>query len=215
MSETERDISSISSRQKVYQYIKDCITSLSLRPGDMIHERDLAQTLGMSRTPVREALQSLQDEGWLTVIPRKGYVVCSLSKTEIEEVLQLRIIVGTAGIRLSVGRTSPAAIAHLKALVAQQEAAIAVCDYAKFIEIDMLLHIAMVQLAGNRRLSSIAEALLDTFQRVGLEAIRGKREFSEPLAEHKRIIAALEEGDGVTAERLLVEHIEFTRQALL
>ncbi|MCC8193674.1 MAG: GntR family transcriptional regulator [Deltaproteobacteria bacterium] len=204
-----------SNRLKVYRYVKDGIVSQDLRPGTMIHERDLAQTLGVSRTPVREALQTLQDDGWLTVIPRKGTVVRPLGRAEIEEVLQLRVIIGAAGIKFSVGRIGANAFAHLKSLIAGQEAAAAGLDYMKFIEADMQLHVAMVRLAGNRRLSLIAEELLDNFRRVGLEAVRGRQELSGPIAQHKAIVAALEAGDACAAENILIDHIECVRRALL
>ena len=208
---TEREVSN---RQKVYQYVKNAIISQEFSPGAVIHERELAHMLGVSRTPVREALQTLQNDGWLTILPRKGSVVRPLSRAEMEEVLQLRIIIGTAGIKLSIGRISVGAFAHLKGLVAQQEAAAEVEDYARFIEVDMQLHLAMVHLAGNRKLSCIAEELLDTFRRVAIEAIRGKRELADLLAEHKAIIAALEREDQATAESILIEHIGSARQTL-
>ena len=212
MYETERDTSS---RLKVYRYVKDCIISQELRPGAIIHERDLAQKIGVSRTPVREALRSLQDDGWLTVMPRRGTVVRPLCRREIEEVLQLRTIIGAAGIKLSVGRISAGAFAHLRGLIAQQEIAAASHDCTKFIDADMQLHIAMVRLAGNSRLSLIAEDLLDNFRRVALEAVQGRGDLSSPLTEHKAIVAALENEDQVTAETILINHVEAARQALL
>jgi len=209
---TERDISS---RLKVYRYVKDGIISRELPPGAMIHERDLAQIIGVSRSPVREALQSLQDDGWLTVMPRKGSVVRPLSRVEIEEVLQLRIIIGAAGIQLSAGRVSAGALAHLKGIIARQEIASQVADYTRFIDADMQLHIALVQLAGNSRLSRMAEDLLDNFRRVALEAVAGRGDLASPLAEHRAIVEALERDDRLTAEKILIEHIESARQSLV
>ena len=205
----------ISSRLRVYRYVKDGIISRELSPGAMIHERDLARIIGVSRSPVREALQSLQDDGWLTVMPRKGSIVRPLSRAEIEEVLQLRAIIGAAGIKLSAERISPGALAHLKGLIARQEIATQAADYATFIDADMQLHIALVRLAGNSRLSCIAEDLLDNFRRVALEAVNGRGDLASPLAEHKAIVAALEQDDRVSAEKILIEHIESARQALL
>ncbi|SBV98380.1 putative Transcriptional regulator, GntR family [uncultured delta proteobacterium] len=203
-----------SSRQRVYRYVKDGIVSNVFRPGTIIHERDLARELGVSRTPVREALQSLQDDGWLTVMPRKGIMVRPLSRAEIEEVLQLRVIIGSAGITLSAGRISAGAFAHLRSLIASQAAAAEARDYLKFIEADMQLHVAMVRLAGNRRLTCIAEDLLDNFRRIGLEAIRGECNLAEVIAQHKAIVAALEQEKAATAKKLLEDHIEHSRQAL-
>ena len=204
-----------SSRQKVYRYVKDAIISLALRPGDMLFERDIAQALGVSRTPVREALQELQDEGWLTVMPRKGSIVRPLNRIEIEEVLQMRSIVGAAGIQLSAGRVGAGDLAYLKTLIAQQEDAARHDDYPKFVGADMALHVAMVRLAGNRRLTAVAEDLLDNFQRVSIEAVQSERGLGPLIDEHKAIVEALERGDHKEAQQLLMDHIERARQLLL
>ncbi len=141
MSDTVREESN---RQKVYRHVKSGIVSHLLKPGDILHEREIARELGVSRTPVREALQALQDDGWLTVIPRKGSMVRPMSRAEVEEVLQLRVIIASAGITLSAGRLGPNDFAYLKTFIKHQEKAAAARDPRKFMEADMAMHHALV-----------------------------------------------------------------------
>ena len=211
MTDTGRDIS-ISNRKRVYHSIKERIVSLALKPGDIIHERVLAQELGVSRTPVREALQSLQDEGWLTIVARKGAIVRPISRFEAEEVLQMREIIAAAGITLSAGRAGPADFAYFHSLIDEQERAAKDGNHAAFMEADMALHTALVRLAGNSRLTSVAEDLLDNFRRLGLSTLRITNRFFEAVAEHKEIVAALEANEVDLAKQLMVEHIRHARK---
>ena len=203
-----------SSRQKVYRHVKGGIVSHSLKPGDMIHERDIAKELGVSRTPVREALQALQDDGWLTVIPRKGTMVRPMSRAEIQEVLQLRVIIASAGITLSTGRIGRNDFAYLKTFIKRQEEAVAAKDPRKYMEADMAMHHALVQLGGSRRLTVFAENLLGHFQRIGNETLKTAQDMANSLAGHKAILAALEKGETEEARRLMTEHIERARKLL-
>lgn len=211
MHDTNRETSS---RQKVYRYVKEGIISRAFRPGDMIYERDLAQALSVSRTPVREALQTLQDDGWLTVIPRKGSRVRPLSREEVEEVLQIRSIIASASIVLTGGRVSPAELAYLHSVIGRQKKAAEEQNSFTFMEADMEFHLALVRLTGNRRLVAITRDLLDNFLRIGIEALLLAK-YSEAIDTHKEILAALERGDTEGARTLMIDHIGKTREILL
>ena len=211
MQDAQREMSS---RQKVYRYVKEGIISTALRPGDMVHERDLAQTLGVSRTPVREALQALQDEGWLSVIPRKGSMVRPLSRMEIEEVLQIRSIIASASIILTGGQVNPNDLAYLHSTVARQEKAAGEQDYNSFMDADMEFHLAIVRLTGNRRLVGITGDLLDNFRRIGIQVLQ-LGDFSGAIKGHRDVLEALERGETEDARHLMIEHIGQCRRLLL
>lgn len=204
----------MSNRQKVYRHVKEGIIAMSFRPGDMIHERELAQTLGVSRTPVREALQALQDDGWLSVIPRKGSMVRPLSRKEIEEVLQIRSIIASASIVLTGGRINPTEQAYIHSVIGRQEKAAEEQNPFTFMEADMEFHLAIVRLTGNRRLVAITRDLLDNFLRIGVEALMLTK-YSQAMDAHKEILAALEKGDTENARIMMIDHIGKTRDALI
>lgn len=205
----------MSNRLKVYRYIKEAIIARKLLPGAMIYERNIALELGVSRSPVREALQSLQDEGWLTVMPRKGSVVNPLSPVEIEEVLQIRTIIATASLYIASQRMGAKDTAYLHSLIARQEKAAAANDRHTFLEMDMEFHLTLVRLTGNRRLVGLAGNLLDSFRRIAAEAMQ-KVGFSSPSAsDHKAIMEALARGDAEEARNIMSVHIMRIKDILL
>ena len=202
------------SRVRVYRYVKDGIISHTFRPGDVIPERWLAETLGVSRTPVREALQALQGEGWLTVVPRKGTVVRELKRVEVEEMLQLRMIISSACIRLGVDRVGPSDLAYFETLLLRQEEAAEEENAVAFMAADMALHLGIVRLAGNRRLLAFTQDLCDTFQRMGIQALIRKKRYQECISEHRAVVEALARGDARAAAESMLEHLASTRDAL-
>lgn len=203
-----------SNRHRVYRHIKDAIATQGLRPGDVLHERDLARELGVSRTPVREALQALQNEGWLTVKPRRGSVVNPLNRVEIEEVMQIRLIIASGSIIFAAGRIGPDDFAHLHSLITRQKQALGAGDRAAFMDADMEFHLSLIRLTGNHRLVNITKNLLDSFRRIAIEVLWGNPEIEKSIMEHRAILEALEAGDTLKAQQLMVEHIQKTKNFL-
>ncbi|CAK7060499.1 MAG: Fatty acid metabolism regulator protein [Desulfovibrio sp.] len=205
-----------SHKEKVYRYVKEGIISHAFLAGEMLHERSLAEALGVSRTPVREALQALQDDGWLTVVPRKGTMVRPLKRADVEEVLQLRRILGTVSVEHAARLAGPTDVAYFTTLIGAQEEAARNGDFQAFMAADMKLHLAFVRFAGNRRMFAFAENLCDYFQRMGICALTSQSSsFSQAIQDHKNIVRAVAERDADRAKKLLTEHIEATRTVLL
>lgn len=205
-----------SHREKVYQYVKKSIISHAFLPGDMIYERSLAELLGVSRTPVREAIQCLQDDGWLTVVPRKGTMVRHLKRVDIEEILQLRTIIGTACVAIAARKVTASDIAYFESLLAQQEAAAKTRNAQAFLAVDMALHLAFVRFAGNRRMFAFTENLCDYFQCMGMHILSmSDGSFQKSVEEHKGIVSAIAKGDAEGAQKLLAGHIQSSRAVLL
>jgi len=205
----------MSNRLKVYRYIKESIIARKFLPGEMIYERDIALELGVSRSPVREALQNLQDEGWLTVMPRRGSVVNPLSPVEIEEVLQIRTIIAAASLHIAAKRMGASDTAYLHSLIVRQEKAAAANDRHTFLEVDMEFHLTLVRLTGNRRLVGIAGNLLDSFRRIAAEVIQMEGFSASSVDDHKDIMEALAQGDVKKARNIMAVHIMGTQDMLL
>lgn len=204
-----------SHKEKVYRYVKDSVIADALRPGDKIRERDIAELLGVSRTPVREAIQALQRDGWVKVVPRRGTIVQPLLRVDVEEVLQLRLIVGPAALRIGAGNVSSADLAYYESLLRKQEEAAAVKDAVAFLDADMALHAGFVKLAGNRRLMTFTRQLCDLFQRIGIQSLVTHQRFYEAIEEHRGIVAALAAGNSQAAVDRLVAHLSSTKAVLL
>ncbi|MDL2210335.1 GntR family transcriptional regulator [Desulfovibrio sp. OttesenSCG-928-O18] len=206
----------LSHREKVYRYVKDGIIAHKFLPGDMIYERALAEQLGVSRTPVREAIQALQEDGWLMVVPRRGTMVRALKRVDIEEIIQLRKIFGCSGIRLGGKGITAQDLAYMGTLILRQKEAAKTHDVVRFMAADVALHLAFVRLGGNRRLVVLAGNFLDHFQRMGFQRLKDdEEEYRLAIEEHKSIVKALADGDIERAEQEFINHLDHTREVLL
>ena len=195
--------------------MKDGIIEHRLLSGDMIYERALAEELGVSRTPVRGAIQALQEDGWLMVVPRRGAMVRALKRVDIEEIIQLRKIFGCSAIRLGGNRVTAQDLAYMNALILRQEEAAQERDSMNFMAADTALHIAFVRLSGNRRLVALAGNHLDHFRRMGTQRLMDEKQFGRAIEEHKAIVTALADGDTARAEREFLMLLDHTRETLL
>ena len=202
-------------RDRAYEEIKQAIISQSLKPGQELREREISELLGISRTPVREARQALEREGWVRTIPWKGVYVCDISPEEIEEVFQLRQANEGLAVELAADRATEAELAHLQVLIKGQVKADDRGDRQTFINLDRDFHVYLAELSGNRRLNYLLSNLSDQMKRLGTQAISMEGRTRTTLAEHERIVAALAKRDAQGARRAMDVHILSTRSAVI
>jgi len=207
--------SSRSYKEKAYAFLKRAIMTRELRPGDKVSERTLAAKLKMSRTPVREAIYALRDEGWIAVAPWRGAFVRPVTRLEIDECTHLRMAIEPYAVELALSRIGAKEIAYLDSLTESQKHIAGQEEADKFIDIDQNFHIYLAELTGNGRLVSIMRALRDVHLRLGVEAVQIKQRYEATLCEHMAIVDALRKGDGQAAADAMREHLRRTREALL
>ena len=202
-------------RETAYKALKKAITACELKPGEIVNERRLAAKLSMSRTPVREALHALKDEGWVTVVPWKGAYVRPVTYSDINECMHLRLAIEPYAVELATPYIGDKELAYFDSLMEWQKSLAGREDASEFITIDQNFHLYFAELTKNGRLISILRTLRDIHLRLGVEAVRMKERYSMTLHEHLAIVAALREGDGKEAARAMREHLVQTREALL
>ena len=202
-------------KEKAYAFLKRAIMTRELRPGDKVSERMLAAKLKVSRTPVREAIYALRDEGWIAVAPWRGAFVRPVTRLEIDECTQLRMAIEPYAVELALARIGTKEIAYLDSLTESQKHIAGQEEADKFIDIDQNFHIYLAELTGNGRLVSIMRALRDVHLRLGVEAVQIKQRYEATLCEHMAIVDALRKGDGREAADAMREHLRRTREALL
>ncbi|MGH2532246.1 MAG: GntR family transcriptional regulator [Thermomicrobiales bacterium] len=201
--------------ESVYRLLWDRILDRRLHPGEKLSDLRLSDELGVSRTPVREALHRLVQDGIVRAEPNRGFYVASFSVRDIEEVYDLRAALEAAALEAAAPHLDPAmlraALDQLDAIERQIGADESTDEYQRaasaFLEADRSFHRALAELAGNSRLSAVVEGLwaqIAVFQRAGT--------FRHTTTEasiryHRRIIDALLGGDVAAAVRLLKEHI--------
>jgi len=191
----------------VYRHTKSRIIGLQLQPGSIIQEEALAKELGVSRTPVREALRRLGQEGLVETIAKKGTLVTQISPADIHHVFQIRIALEPLAARLAVRSIPPNVLTELTSIHKPPKA-----SGPGIIESYRELHRAICQYCGNPRLRRIIEQLVSDCARMLGVANYDHRLRS--LEEHVQIIDALEKRDGARAERRMREHLRASQQRL-
>lgn len=202
----------VSYKKKAYAEIKAAIISQRIKPGEQLNERLLAETMGISRTPVREALQLLERDGWVTTEPWKGTVVKGLTEADIEEVFQLRMALEPLVIDLVIDRLGPSEFDRLNSLFEQQKAYSADYDADAFIRVDRSFHAFLTNLTCNKRLIQIMDNLSDVMRWLGIKAIVHKERYQEVLDEHEKVIEELKKRNLVKAREAMLYHVLRTKE---
>lgn len=208
----------MSGREKAYAFIVDQVLTLPTATGSFLNEQDLAAQIGVSRTPVREALLQLQAEGLVELVPKRGAQVPPLSGRQIAELMDLRGVLERHAATCALAAGKPP-VAAMRAILAEQEALIDSTDEGAartFIAFDGRFHQTLVDSANSELLSSTYAGLRARLLRIGLAAVFASPNRQRPVCvEHRAIVDALEDGDVATAHARIDEHLEITLQILL
>lgn len=200
-------------RERVYQAMQELIISRQLAPGQHLVESELAEMLGVSRQPIREALQLLNSEGWVDLRPGYGAFVHAPTDTEVDQLLAVRSILESESARLAAEHADAASVERLRQICAAGEAALASDDIDGMVAANADLHRAVTELSGN-------QVLLDFVMQVDrrvrwyytpIARQRGKKSWQE----HGRLIDAIDRRDADKAAQIMREHTDRTRQSYL
>lgn len=182
--------------QKAHRVLRGQIVDGTHRGGSMLSENTLAAALGMSRTPVRAALLRLEDEGFVTVYPKRGALVRSFTRHDADEVVAARHLLETGGVRAA----SPAARAdlctRLDAIVDAQEVALREDDRDGFVELSLAFHRALVEVGGNSLLLEFAERLRNrqaVLLHLSLSTVEERAQ--DVVDEHRALVDACRRGE--------------------
>ncbi|WP_280267124.1 GntR family transcriptional regulator [Nocardia wallacei] len=208
----------LSGREKAYNYVKDQVLTSLPATGTFLNEQELATSIGVSRTPVREALLMLQAEGLVEMVPKRGAHVPAMSGRQIAELMDLRgVLERHAASRALAGGHAP--IAAMRAALTEQESLADADDEGsarEFIAWDSRFHQILVDSAGSELLSSTYAGLRARQLRVGLAALFATANRQQRVCcEHQEIVDALAAGDEPLAHAKIDEHLEITLQILL
>ncbi|MFI8993417.1 GntR family transcriptional regulator [Streptomyces sp. NPDC053542] len=198
-------------RERVYEALLELITTRALQPGQHLVESELAGHLGVSRQPVREALQRLNTDGWVDLRPAQGAFVHEPTEAEADQLLSVRTLLEAEAARLAaLTCDSPDGIEELRELCDRGEQAVRADAVDLAVATNAEFHAKIVEMAGNAVLAELAE-------QVG----RRVRWYYTPVArqrgqqswiEHRELIELIAEGDGPRAAEMMRTHTEHTRQ---
>ncbi|AZQ72455.1 MULTISPECIES: GntR family transcriptional regulator [Streptomyces] len=196
---------------RVYAHVKDAVLQRRYEGGTLLTEGDLAQAVGVSRTPVREALLRLEGEGLLKLYPKKGALVLAVSAQEIADVVETRLLVEKYAAGKAVP-APPALIARLEELVDDMREQAAAGDLNAVSRSDRAFHAEIVRSAGNRILSDLYEQLRDRQLRMGVAVMHAHPDrIAKNIAEHTEILTALRTGDAEAATDIVHRHVSWVR----
>jgi DNA-binding GntR family transcriptional regulator len=200
--------------ERVHEFLREEILSDRLPPGTDLQEVALADSLGVSRGPIREALGRLSAEGLVTIRPRSGAVVRSLSRGEFIEAYQVREALETFALKLAVPKLTAEDEQTLHALIEQMMEQAQANDVPGFFRTNATFHERLVEASGNRRLIDLHSQLAGQLGRYRMRSLALRGNLQRSIAEHIEILDAAKQGDGERAANLLSEHIQIPLRRL-
>lgn len=202
-------------RDVVFENIRSAILEGTLKPGERLMEIKLAQQLGVSRTPIREAIRKLELEGLVIMLPRRGAFVADMNKKDLIELLEVRTGLEGLAAYFAAGRISEDGVEKLENNIMELEKAVGDNDVTAMLKIDEAFHNIIFEGSGNDRLKAMMNSLWETVYRFRLKYMSDYSSAVNIVDEHKKILDAIKKGKATLAERLAKEHIEKAEQFMI
>lgn len=201
--------------ERAYRALRLAIRGLSLYPGQMVLEQEAADALGMSRTPVREALTRLESEGLVRRMPRRGFAIAPLEAAAMQEVYEIVEGLESMAVGLAAGRADESMLRPLDESIARQQLALERDDLTAWVAEDERFHALLLELCGNTRLRQLVESYEDHLHRARLLTIHARPKPVRSTAGHQAVLAAIRVGDEQGARALHQTHRRRGRQEIL
>jgi DNA-binding GntR family transcriptional regulator len=204
---SERRSGGSSTRARVYASLRDAIVRTELVPGRQLSENELAASLGVSRTPVREALVRLRDDRLVEIVPQLGTFVSPISTRAVNDAQFIREALECAAVRVAATRATAEDVEDLEQNLLAQERAAAGEDFDGFYVLDDAFHQALCDLSG-RAVWAISQRAKGHLNRIRRLSLPMPSYLAEMIAEHREIVGRLAENDADGAEMALRHHLQ-------
>lgn len=206
--DTEHPPGGEAATERAYRHLKAAILSRDYAGGSLITEGEVAEAVGVSRTPVREAMLRLSAEGLLKLYPKRGALVVSVSADEVRDILEARELLETHAVELVLDVADDALVQELSDRLQDMRRFAADQDVPGFIQADRDFHRAMVAAGGNEILTKLYDTLRDRQVLMGAVLMRGApQRISSAIHEHAEILAAVEAGDRAALRHAVMAHL--------
>jgi DNA-binding GntR family transcriptional regulator len=194
---------------KAYHEIRELIVSLELAPGAVIDERNLIESLGIGRTPVREALRRLAHERLVEVYPRRGMFVTGVDVRQLARLSEVRAVLEPEAARLAAERATEDDRAELDELLDELDA-----GGSELMELDERIHRAVYRAAHNDLLEATLEQYYALALRIWMLALERTQDLEEAVEAHRDLVEAIRYGDGERAAQTMRDHVENFENAM-
>ena len=202
-------------REVVCESLREAIRNGTLKPGERLMEIQLAEQLGVSRTPVREAIRKLELEGYVIMMPRRGTYVANMSMSDISDIFEIRSALESLSNGLAAKRITPDELEHLQNLLVMLKPYVEQMDMEKIVELDIEFHDLLYHAARNSRLLGIISNLRDQLTRFRTLSMSYPGRLEATMEEHKSIVDAIAAGDSEAARQAAEKHMENSESTLL
>lgn len=202
-------------RDVVFTTLREAILKGELKPGERLMEIQLANRLGVSRTPVREAIRKLELEGLVVMIPRKGAEVAEITVPDIEDVLEVREALEELAVKIACRNIQDDQLKRLKKASVEFRDAVEEENLVESVKADMAFHEIIYEAAQNKRLVQLLNNLREQMYRYRMEYLKDSSNFKNLLDEHDAIRKALKKRDEEKAGRVMKQHIQNQKNAII
>lgn len=202
-------------RDVVFKTLRQGILTGELKPGERLMEIHLANKLGVSRTPIREAIRKLELEGLVTMIPRRGAEVAQITEKSMKDVLEVRKVLDNLSVELACDRITEEEKEMLQNACVDFEDAVKTGDFSMIAKTDVAFHDIIVAATRNIRLSQMVNNLAEQMYRYRFEYIKDSSQHNRLIQEHKEICGGIISGDKAKALQAIEAHIDNQEIAVL
>lgn len=210
--------------EAIYTRLHGEIMSGRLHPDELLAERRIASRFGVSKTPVREALLRLEQDGLVEVIPRGGYLVSKVTLREVHDIFHLRQLLEREAVELAAQQADPEQIAYLHGILkrlgdlieaVRDREFLSTSALAKYRSLNRLFHVSLARASRNELLTDLIDRLIVSMERLLNRDLLTAQNLRELEREHLPILQAVEQKDGAQAAAYMAEHVRRTRDRLL
>jgi DNA-binding GntR family transcriptional regulator len=202
-------------RDVVFNTLRQAILRGEMEPGERLMEIQLAQKLGVSRTPIREAIRKLELEGLVVMIPRKGAEVAHITEKDMRDVLEVRSTLEELAVTLAIQNATDEKIEELRAANKVFESAVVSKDVVNIVDMDVKFHDILYSMTDNARLIQIINNLREQMYRYRLEYVKDARTHSILISEHNDIIREIKDKNVDVARKVIRQHINNQEKGII
>lgn len=195
-------------RDVVFNTLRQAILRGELKPGERLIEIQLANKLGVSRTPIREAIRKLELEGLVLMIPRKGAEVADITEKSLRDVLEVRKVLEELSVQLACEKMTEEEIEELKVAAEEFKQTLKSADVTEIAEADVHFHDIIYTASGNQKLIQILNNLREQMYRYRVEYLKEEEAYPKLIAEHEALIRCIKKREKEEAMKIMCRHID-------
>lgn len=203
-----KKVKNFSTRDYVYEVLRENIISLKIEPGQHISEKEISELLKVSRTPIREAFVKLAQEELLEVYPQRGTTIALIDLNHVEETRFIREHLERATVRVACENFAEASLIELEANLVMQKRCVEEKNFTKLFELDEAFHREIAIGCGKERLWSLIQQMNAHLNRIRMLSLAVNYDWELILSQHEKILGAIKDQNAVLADKLMEQHLK-------